>query len=96
MAGSWLQRLSVCAGSEIPVMQSMSAALLAGPHGCCDTCTKGVWRVTGCVLASRELRTDAAALQVDMPEIATLNAALTALTDWQVTIQADRDSLHLL
>jgi hypothetical protein len=29
--------------------------------------------------ASRELRTDAAAVQVDMPEIATLNAALTAL-----------------
>lgn len=32
----------------------------------------------------RELRTEAAAVQVDMPEITTLNAALSALTDWQV------------
>ena len=79
-----------------PMPQSTSVALLAGHTAvvlccvvlCCavDTCTKGVCRVTGCVSASRELRTDAAAVQVDMPEIATLNAALTALTDWQVTM----------
>ena len=35
-------------------------------------------------------------MQVDMPEIATLNAALAALTDWQVTMQAARYSVHPL
>lgn len=36
----------------------------------------------------RSLRSEATALQVDMPEIATLTAALAALTDWQTRARA--------